>query len=160
MGFKGGRHPDGWPSEGTNLRDLKLLGRAAAVSLAGLAGTPAAAQPGGPVREIAEPEWRAVPSAQQASALYPYPAMAHEKIGSAVVRCSAKADGSLDACEVVCEDPAGWKFGDAALKLMRYYKLRSQQSDGRSVEGATVTMPAYFFPSFLARPQRCDKPAT
>jgi protein TonB len=106
---------------------------------------------------ISKNVWRSQLSNAQASNLYPYRAMANEKIGMAVVHCRAKADGALEACALTCEGPAGWGFGRAALKMAPHYKLKPMLADGRSVEGGTLTLPIYFFPSFLPRPARCDQ---
>lgn len=109
-----------------------------------------------PVGEIEEPAWTAQPSAQQSSAVYPFDAMASEKIGVAVVRCVVGADGRLHNCSLACETPEKWRFGAAAMKLTRFYKMKATLPDGRSVEGGTVTLPFFFNPPFLARLPRCD----
>jgi len=129
-----------------------VIGILAALAMAG-------AQDGAgpkPVGEIEDPVWRSRPSSAQASNLYPYPAMANEKVGMAVVHCRATANGALEACVLACEGPTGWGFGKAALKMASHYKLKPMLADGRSVEGGTLTLPIYFYPSFLPRPARCD----
>lgn len=121
--------------------------------VATLAGGGAAAQAPG---VITDPVWRSTPSAQQRSALYPMRAMAGEKIGVAVVRCTAKADGKLAGCSLVCETPEGWGFGKAGLQMMKHFRLDPLLADGRSVAGETVIMPLRFNPPFLAPLPRCD----
>jgi periplasmic protein TonB len=109
-----------------------------------------------PIGEIREPIWTAQPSAHQASAAYPFRAMANEKIGVAVVRCVVGGDGRLNNCSLACETPKKWGFGAAALKLTRLYRMKETLPDGRSVAGATVALPFNFNPPFLERLPRCD----
>ncbi len=54
--------------------------------------------------------------------------------GSATVRCTARANGTLN-CTVVEEAPEGGQFGDAAIWVMKKVKVRSL--DGGSPEGKT-----------------------
>jgi TonB family protein len=42
--------------------------------------------------------------------------------GSVVLRCQPQPNGAMGDCDVVEETPTGWGFGDAALKLVRYYR--------------------------------------
>lgn len=109
-----------------------------------------------PVGEIKDPVWRARPTSQQYGAAYPMDAARNEKIGRAVVRCTADAQGELQACTLVCESPKGWQFGKAALGLTRRFKLEARLADGRSVEGGTVTMPFNFNPPFLLPLKQCE----
>lgn len=105
---------------------------------------------------IHDPEWAKQPSPRSAANAYPMKAMVDEKTGVAVVRCVADAEGRLADCAVVCETPERYGFGKAALSLGRLHRLKPRLADGRSVAGGVVTIPIYFFPSFLPRPHRCD----
>jgi protein TonB len=125
-----------------------------AVAFSVLAAAPAPAhqasvadeQPITPGREISDPVWRSTPTAREMSRYYPGRAMGHEKIGVAVVQCTADAKGALSACRLVCETPTGWEFGSAALGLAREFRLQPRTADGLSVEGRFVTLPLYFNP--------------
>ena len=110
-----------------------------------------------PVGEITDPIWSATPAARALMSAYPDAAQRREKIGVAVVKCTAKADGALEACQLACEQPAGWGFGAAAVRLSYLYRLKPTLADGRSVAGGTVTVPFNFNPTFLAPMDRCDK---
>ncbi len=54
--------------------------------------------------------------------------------GSATVRCTARANGTLD-CTVIEETPEGGQFGDSAIWVMKKVKVRAV--DGGSPEGRT-----------------------
>ena len=109
-----------------------------------------------PVGEITDPIWTAMPAARALMSAYPDAAQRYEKIGVAVVRCTAKADGALEACQLVCEQPAGWGFGAAAVRLSYLYQLKPTLADGRSVAGGTVTVPFHFNPRDFIPLARCD----
>ena len=111
---------------------------------------------GQPVGDITDPVWRSLPSGEQRGAAYPLRAAANKKIGVAVVRCTAEADGALSACELVCETPAKWGFGKAALGLAHLHRLEPLLPDGRPVGGGTVAVAFRFNPPFLAPLPRCD----
>ena len=54
-----------------------------------------------------------------------------------------RASGALD-CSVASEDPGGYGFGDAALRIARGMRVAPTTSDGRSVEGGHVRVPLTF----------------
>ena len=102
------------------------------------------------------PVWRSQATGQQMSAVYPMDAMRNEKIGVAVVRCVAAADGRLEACAVVCEGPKDWGFGAAALKTTRYFRLGPEDKAGRAVVGRTVKLPFRFNPPGFKPYDKCE----
>jgi protein TonB len=64
--------------------------------------------------------------------------------GHVLLGCSVSAKGTLEGCSIVSEDPAGQDFGNAALKLTRYFKMRPQTKDGQPVGGARINIPITF----------------
>ena len=86
-----------------------------------------------------------MPSGEDIDRHYPPLAQAAGKEGRAVVHCQVTATGTLTACEVAEEQPAGWGFGKAALAMTGSFRMRpAAGEDGRSIEGASVTIPIRF----------------
>jgi protein TonB len=127
---------------------------AAGLAAGGVAGWASAQPASGDA--ITDPVWRSQATGQQMSAVYPMDAMRNEKIGVAVVRCVAAADGRLDACAVVCEGPKDWGFGAAALKATRYFRLGPEDKAGRAVVGRTVKLPFRFNPPGFKPYDKCE----
>lgn len=97
-----------------------------------------------PVAVITNPQWRRQPSAAQMERAYPRRAAESGLSGRAVLSCAVQADGSVSGCSVSSETPASAGFGDAAMRLSRYFQLSPRTVDGRAVEGARVTIPLNF----------------
>jgi protein TonB len=64
--------------------------------------------------------------------------------GSAVLQCSVMADGSLQSCTVVSEDPPGKGFGEAALASAARAKVKADPS--RPAAGMVAKIPFNFKP--------------
>ena len=76
---------------------------------------------------------------------YPREALAQGVAGRATVECEITAGGVLDHCLVQDEDPAGYGFGDAAIKLVFDYHVRPD-AEGRFAVGRRVGVPVEFTP--------------
>jgi len=82
-----------------------------------------------------------MPSSEQLADLFPDRAMRMEKSGHAVMSCTVTTSGTLTACAVVSEEPAGYGFGGATLSAARRFRMRPKTVDGRPVGGAKITIP-------------------
>jgi TonB family protein len=64
--------------------------------------------------------------------------------GSAKLQCLVMADGSLQSCKVVAEDPPGKGFGEAAMASAARTKVKPD--DNRPAAGLLATIPFNFKP--------------
>lgn len=85
----------------------------------------------GPV-EITSPRWTRVPS--NLERFYPQRSIQRGVEGRAVLDCAVSVTGSL-SCTIVSETPAGYGFGDAALRISREYSMAPATADGLPVPG-------------------------
>ncbi|HEX7759890.1 MAG TPA: TonB family protein, partial [Caulobacteraceae bacterium] len=87
-------------------------------------------QPTPQAKKITRPDWLARPDGEVMSRYYPDRAQRMGKGGLATISCAVSASGSIGACHLVSESPADYGFGDAALKLSRFFKMKPQREDG------------------------------
>lgn len=93
---------------------------------------------------IRDPNWLAKPTAEQLTQFYPPGALNAELNGQATLDCLVTASGQLTQCSVSGETPRGQRFGEAALKLSRIFRMSPRTVDGAPVEGGTVHIPIHF----------------
>jgi len=79
-------------------------------------------------------------------ALVPPEARRRRQAGRSAVNCLIRADTRLEACRVVDEQPGGFGFGDAAIRIAEtHFRFRPPTTaSGRAVEGFRVTVTVNF----------------
>ncbi|HWE47974.1 MAG TPA: energy transducer TonB [Caulobacteraceae bacterium] len=90
---------------------------------------------------ISAPHWVRRPNSDELRRTYPRRALEGGVNGHSVMECEADAQGTLQNCKSIEESPDGFGFGDAELKLAKYFKLSPTTSDGKSVAGAHIRIP-------------------
>lgn len=93
---------------------------------------------------ITKPDWLRRPAAQIMAENYPLAAQRAMVSGQASILCRVLATGTLEACSVVDESPAGFGFGAAAVKMARWFQMRPLTLDGKPVAGGEVEIPIHF----------------
>lgn len=119
----------------------------AILALAGLAGCGPAGSggSGATARLITNGVWETMPTKAQADEAYPDEALEEGLEGRAIVGCTVGETGLLKACAIDAESPVGVGFGEAAVGLMKRYKMKPQTSGGQPTAGGRVAVPVNFF---------------
>lgn len=104
--------------------------------------TPQGSAPPKPV--ISRPVWRRLPTGSDMARVHPLRAKREKVSGEVVIRCRARKDGHLEGCEIQRETPAGYDFGEAAIKLSTKFVMRKTSYEGTPVAGAVVMIPVRF----------------
>ena len=81
--------------------------------------------------------WLRQPRGDDYVRFYPPRALDRGQTGSVTVDCLVDAGGHI-SCTVVSEDPPGWGFGDATLRIARQFQVAPQTSDGRPTSGGRL----------------------
>lgn len=73
---------------------------------------------------------------------YPARAQRMEVDGKTVMECDVDVEGRWQACKVISEAPEGYGFGEAALQVSRYFKMKPKtDSQGNPIPGGRITIP-------------------
>lgn len=108
---------------------------------------PGAAPPMARTPVIQPVRWLRRPSAGLVNRVYPKTARDRGLRAEVVMACTVGANGMLASCQIVSETPAGWGFGEAALKTKDAFQMTATTTDGQSTEGAQVRIPLRFSPN-------------
>lgn len=92
---------------------------------------------------ITNPQWLERPNARDFARYYPERALERGQEGRVNLACIVAADGRI-ACTVTSEDPSGWGFGEAALRISRHFRMAPATRDGAATSGGRVNVPIRF----------------
>ncbi|MGQ0533138.1 MAG: energy transducer TonB [Caulobacteraceae bacterium] len=92
---------------------------------------------------ITNPTWLSRPNAADFARYYPDRALEREQEGRVVLDCVVAADGRIN-CGVTSEDPSGWGFGEAAVRISRHFRIAPQTRDGVPTSGGRIRVPIRF----------------
>ena len=86
---------------------------------------------------ITNPVWLEQPDARDFSRYYPERAQEREVEGRATIECIVNADGRL-SCTVTSEDPPGYGFGEATIRVSRHFRIAPATRDGAATSGGRI----------------------
>jgi TonB family protein len=92
---------------------------------------------------VKTPKWTALPSVSDMQAVVPKSEGGPNDIRVTLV-CAVQAGGTLDACAVDREEPAGQGFGQAILTLAPKFRVDLMSGEGMPTVGAKVRVPVRF----------------
>jgi len=121
----------------SNLKKLVLLAIAAG-SLAASAYPLGASATTGPSHS---PGWIKAPDAETISDFYPTRANQMNVQGTSTIKCVVRSDHRLHDCVIASESPAGYGFGEAAIRASSTFQLRPAIENGVEQSEGEVTVP-------------------
>jgi hypothetical protein len=93
--------------------------------------------------ETGPSSWARMPTGVDLARVFPRKAIKSNRlVGSASVECAVSQHGKLRNCTVVQEEPSGFGYGEAVLKLVPLFTLKA--SERPLVGNRTVVMPVTF----------------
>ncbi|HEX7760889.1 MAG TPA: hypothetical protein VF459_15390 [Caulobacteraceae bacterium] len=93
---------------------------------------------------IAHPLWEQIPSGDDFGKYYPLRTERYARPGCALIACRVGPNFRLTQCRLLVEQPPQWGFGEAALKLSRFFQMKPVDKEGRRVKGRWVRIPVRF----------------
>jgi len=94
---------------------------------------------------IGKPKWMAVPQINDLVAVLPEAAKKAKVYRARVVmECKVVAEGLVDGCKAMSQEPAGLGYDQAALMLSKYFRLAVWTEEGLPTVGGSVTIPLRF----------------
>lgn len=93
---------------------------------------------------VTNPAWERLPTGDDIAHFYPERAQRKGVSGAATVQCLVSVKGTLTDCRVLTETPAGENFGDAALRLTQFFRMRPKTVDGQPTAAGSVVIPIRF----------------
>ncbi|MBX3510003.1 MAG: energy transducer TonB [Hyphomonadaceae bacterium] len=92
---------------------------------------------------ITDPTWIERPTGRDFARFYPPRALERNQEGRVTLDCIVNADGRI-SCTVTSEEPSGWGFGEAAVRISRSFRMAPATRDGVPTSGGRVRVPIRF----------------
>jgi TonB family protein len=90
-----------------------------------------------------EPDWMIKPTPDEVARVYPAAAVEARISGKVIMACIADVDGFLTECVIEEETPPGYGFGNAALEISAYMRMKPASNFGVPIR-AKVNLPVNF----------------
>jgi TonB family protein len=93
---------------------------------------------------VTKPEWVQTPNGEDFATYFPPVAQLLGLGGRIVMNCQVSSTGTMENCVVTEETPKGMGFGDAALKISQFFRMKPMSVDGVAVAGTRINIPIRF----------------
>ncbi len=93
---------------------------------------------------VTNPDWLRMPTGEEMANYYPEVARLISLNGHAAIVCDVTAQGTTVNCVVRSETLVGMGFGQAAISLADFFRMKPMTVDGAPVAGGKVTIPIAF----------------